>query len=177
MALSSISVDLINKASPINNEYSIGNRLKYNTSAGAFSSGTLVQPTMSAVTLNSMTMQSPVSTIDSTALTTDLQIQGSYNAYRASGGACVRVTSSLASGARVTITNLSTVATGQIALDTGGAGIGLNMGSFGATGGSSANFLTLAALQTVDLVLTSGMWYAIGGTGTLATFSTVRTGS
>ncbi len=180
-ALTTIETQLINKSSPLDNQFSLGSRNRYLTTDGEFASGTLSGNVISSGTITNTDIQSnylktAVSTIQTT-ISTAFQLQGGKYAFRASAGALVRVSSSLTSGTLVSVTNLSTVASGIVELDTGGAGIGLNMGSFGATAGSSANLLTLSGMQTVELVLASGSWWALSGTGSLATFSTVRTGS
>jgi len=185
-ALTTIETALIDDASPINNDYSIGGRLKYLTTAGAYSSGTLSGNAISsghmdAITVNTVDIPLINSTIDPSNLTTAYQATGGHYMLLATAGSVCRISSALDTGTRITITNYSTGgaagSSGVIALDTGGAGIGLMGGTFGATGGSSANYLTLAGMQTVELLLASGKWYAVSGTGSLATFSTVLTAS
>lgn len=191
-ALTTIETRLISKGWPLGNQYDLGERVKYLTTAGVLASGTvqgcaitsgtlagnaISSGTLAGVVVNSMTVNTPTSTIDPENVTTAYQIQGGHNVYRASGGSVVRISSSLASGAMVTITNISTIASGVIALSTAGT-LGLSMGSFSATAVSSANYLTLAGSQSVTLLLASGdLWHAITGTGSLATFSTVLTAS
>jgi len=54
MALSSAQMELINDASPINNDFSLGNRWKYLTTAGYYSSGTIQGPAISSGTASGM---------------------------------------------------------------------------------------------------------------------------
>ena len=174
MALTSVEMRDINKAMPVNNEYSVGNRLEFVTTEGAMSSVTITEPTMSAVTINSMVMQSPTSTIDPEAITEAFQIQGGFNSYRASGGSAVRVSTSIPVGGKVVITNLSVTASGLIVFSTVGTlGVAGAGSTYGTTAQASGCFAILPGLQTCEMTrVSSGMWISHYGTGVFSTFST-----
>jgi len=184
MALSSVSVDLINKASPVNNDYSIGNRLQYMTTAGYLASGTLQGVTITSGDMTDASIDFKAgaanTTIESTALTTAYQIfKGGVYSWRASGGKAIRVSTDAPVGCSLMISNLSTGASGVVCFSTNGT-VGLcGAGStYGTTAGASGCFGTLAALKSAHVVHTSaGHWQTMSGTGSWATFSTVQTAS
>lgn len=170
-ALTTIETELIDNTNPIRNQFSVGSRVRYLTTAGAFSSG-IVQ----GCVIKSYAPTVPASTIESTAITTALAITGGFNSWRASGGSNVRIATGLDDGTVVTVINQSTGDSGVITLSTAGT-VGVMGGTFGATDGSSACYVTLAGMQTWSGIYSSGTWYPIYGTGSMATFSTTLTAS
>lgn len=192
MALSSVSVDLINKAMPVNNEYSIGNRLQYLTTAGALSSATIVGPTITSGTISSADLSNVwirnqqvstwASTIQSTAGTDSTSIviyQGGMYIFRATNGKAIRVSTACAIGTHLYIENASTGATGVVCFSTDGTvGAYAPASTFGSTGGASGCFATIPAGRTVEVIFSSaGRWLTVGGSGMWATFSTTQTAS
>ncbi len=111
MALSSIGVDLINKASPIHNDFSIGNRLKYITTDGELSSATINGPTVSSGTQDTPSLiawNPPAATgSNSSAYWTSAGglTAGAWN----TTWAYIRLDTALDTGDVVTITNLATI--------------------------------------------------------------------
>ena len=62
MALSSAQCQLIDDASPINNDFSIGNRIKYLTTAGVLASGTISGCDISSGTASGLALTNPTIT-------------------------------------------------------------------------------------------------------------------
>lgn len=170
---------------PIGNEFSIGSRVAYLTTAGALSSATITAPaitsgTLSEVNPNYFKINAANCTIESTALTTAYQIsEGGVYTWRASGGKAIRVSTAVDQGTVLWLCNISTAATGTVCFGTAGTiGVGMAAATCGTTAGASGCFCTLTALHSAMVVLASAYhWVVVGATDSFTSVSTVQTAS